>query len=312
MKAYKGFNKDMTCRGFQYEEGKTYETDRVEFCEAGFHACLNPLDIYYYYRPGGSEYHEVEIEDIGQRCSYDTKVVGRKIKIGAKLSNAEICKAHFEYIKSQCDPVDGKVAGDGESLSVGDKASVSVGDCGSASAGWRASAYAGDYGSASAGCRGSAFAGDHGASASAGCRGSAFAGDHGSASAGNYGSAYAGDYGSASAGDCGSASARWGGSASAGDYGSASAGAHGSAYAGWRGSAVSRGMSSVGKDGVACVKGVVGVKAKGGIGAVIVIAIEDDNNHEIKEWKAGLIDGENLKPDTWYTIKNGKFVEVKE
>ena len=52
--------------------------------------------------------------------------------------------------------------------------------------------------------------------------------------------------------------------------------------------------------------------AKGGIGAVIVIAIENDNNFDLKEWKAGLIDGETLKPDTWYTLKDGEFVEVKK
>lgn len=51
MKAYKGFNKDMTCRGFQYEEGKTYETDKAELCKEGFHACENPLDCFNYYAP---------------------------------------------------------------------------------------------------------------------------------------------------------------------------------------------------------------------------------------------------------------------
>ena len=78
MKAYKGFNKDMTCRGFQYEEGKTYETDKAELCNSGFHACENPLDCFYYYAPGESVYHEVEIDDNGQRQKDDTKVVGKK------------------------------------------------------------------------------------------------------------------------------------------------------------------------------------------------------------------------------------------
>ena len=95
MKAYKGFNKNMTCRGFQYKEGETYETDKAELCKEGFHACLNPLDTYGYYSPNNSEYHEVEIEDNGQRNDDDTKVVGKKIKIGAKLSIAGICKAHL-------------------------------------------------------------------------------------------------------------------------------------------------------------------------------------------------------------------------
>lgn len=60
IKSYKGFNKDMTCKGFQYEEGKEYETERAECCETGFHACEYPLDCFSHYAPNGSVYHEVE------------------------------------------------------------------------------------------------------------------------------------------------------------------------------------------------------------------------------------------------------------
>ena len=45
MKAYKGFKADMTCRGFKYEVGKTYKTDKAVLCECGFHACEHPLDV---------------------------------------------------------------------------------------------------------------------------------------------------------------------------------------------------------------------------------------------------------------------------
>ena len=173
MKAYKGFNKDMTCRGFQYEIGKEYETDAADLCRIGFHACENPLDCFSHYAPGNSRYCEVEIEDNGQRSSEDSKVVGKKIKIGAELSTEQICKLHFEYVRSRCDPAKTNAAGD------------------------RKSASAGRYGSASAGRYGSASAGEYG-SASAGKFGSASAGDGGSASAGEYGSASAGERGSAS------------------------------------------------------------------------------------------------------------------
>ena len=51
MKAYKGFTKDMTCRGFQYEEGKEYVTTEANLCNSGFHACEQPLDCFnYWYR----------------------------------------------------------------------------------------------------------------------------------------------------------------------------------------------------------------------------------------------------------------------
>ena len=244
MKAYKGFNKDMTCRGFQYEIGKEYETDAADLCSIGFHACENPLDCFSHYAPGNSRYCEVEIEDNGQRSSEDSKVVGKKIKIGAELSTEQICRLHFEYVRSRCDPAKTNAAGDRESASAGD-----------------------------------------GGSASAGRYGSASAGDGGSASAGRYGSASAGERGSASAGD--------GGSASAGDYGVSA----------------SRGSSSAGENGVAAARG-EHAKVRGGIGSVLVVCVEKKDSYEIAEWKAAVVDGERIRPDTWYTVENGEFKEV--
>ena len=62
MKAYKGFNKDMTCRGYQYKEGETYTTDKAKMCYVGFHACENPIDCLRHYEPHNSVYHEVELD----------------------------------------------------------------------------------------------------------------------------------------------------------------------------------------------------------------------------------------------------------
>ena len=278
MKAYKGFNKDMTCRGFQYEIGKTYETDEADLCNSGFHACENPLDCFKYYSPAKSKYCAVEIEDNGQRHTDDSKVVGKKIKIGAELSVAQICKIHFDYVKERCIPAKSTAAGDRESAS------------------------AGEYGSASAGEYGSASAGN-GGSAAAGKGGSASAGDGGSASAGTDGSASAGWGGNASAGKYGNASA--------GKYGIASAGKYGIASAGRYGVSASRGSADVGGNGVAVVRG-YDVKAKGGIGSVLVVVIENENDGNIKEWKAAVVDGVTVKADTYYTLKDGVFTEVAE
>ena len=316
MKAYKGFNKDMTCRGFQYEIGKAYETDAADLCSIGFHACENPLDCFGYYAPAASRYCEVEIEDNGQRSPEDSKVVGRKIKIGAELSTEQICRLHFEYVRSRCDPAKTNAAGDRESASAGERGSASAGEYGSASAGergsasagWSGSASAGDGGSASAGERGSASAGWSG-SASAGERGSASAGERGSASAGWSGSASAGRSGSASAGRSGSASAGRSGSASAGDGGSASAGERGSASAGDYGVSASRGSSSAGENGVAAARG-EHAKVRGGIGSVLVVCVEKKDSYDIAEWKAAVVDGERIRPDTWYTVENGEFREA--
>lgn len=85
MKAYKGFNRDMTCRSFQYAEGETYETYEAKLCESGFHACENPVDCFDYYDPAESVYHEVELEDVSDERSHDSKVVGKRIKIGGQL-----------------------------------------------------------------------------------------------------------------------------------------------------------------------------------------------------------------------------------
>lgn len=97
VKSYKGFNKDMTCRGFQYEEGKQYEEKSVEVCNHGFHACEYPLDCLKYYSPSESVYHEVEQSGEIQKHNDDTKVASTKIKIGAEISIAGLVKAAIEY-----------------------------------------------------------------------------------------------------------------------------------------------------------------------------------------------------------------------
>ena len=93
MKAYKGFDKNMRCRGFQFEEGKTYEEERAELCKAGFHACENPIDVFRYYAPGKSVFREVELEDVSEMCEEDSKVCVKKIKIGAEISLRDMIRA---------------------------------------------------------------------------------------------------------------------------------------------------------------------------------------------------------------------------
>ena len=108
MKAYKGFNPDMTCRKFQYEEGEEYETETAKLCESGFHACECPLSVFNYYAPCNdkgelNKFHEVELEDVSDEKGDDTKVVAKKIKIGAELNFFGLAKAHVEWVKSKID-----------------------------------------------------------------------------------------------------------------------------------------------------------------------------------------------------------------
>ena len=137
MKAYKGFDKNMQCRGFQYEEGKVYETDEAKLCESGFHACERPLDVLAYYPPGDSVYHVVELDEVSNERRDDSKVCGKKIKIGAAIDIAGLVKATVDYTFEKSDK---------------SKRKHTTGNCGAASAtGYRGAASATGYcGAASA------------------------------------------------------------------------------------------------------------------------------------------------------------------
>ena len=99
--AYKGFDKDMKCRGFQYEEGKTYHTPGAVLCKEGAHACTMPLDVLGYYPPGdGSIYRMVELDEVCDEKSDDSKVCAKTIKIGAEIGIPGLVKAQIEWVKN--------------------------------------------------------------------------------------------------------------------------------------------------------------------------------------------------------------------
>ena len=236
IKSYKGFDKYLKCRDFQYEVGKEYEEPDAKACERGFHACEMPLDVFGYYAPGErSRYCIVEQSGMISKHDDDSKVASSKIKIGAEIGIPGLVKAQIEYVKSHCTNAHNAEPGK--------------------------PATAGSYGAATAGYRGAATAGSSGA---------ATAGDSGAATAGSYGAATAGD----------------------------------------SGAATSRGFVTVGKNGVGLVRG-NDVKIRGGKGAILVCAIEQKNNYDIAEWKAFVVDGETIKADTWYTVKDGQAIECE-
>ena len=84
MKMYKGFDKNLKCRDFQYEIGKTYTEDKAELCNAGFHACEHPLDCLNYYAPGESRYCDVDLDDVTDEHRDDSKRVGKKSQCRVK------------------------------------------------------------------------------------------------------------------------------------------------------------------------------------------------------------------------------------
>ena len=164
MKAFKGFNKDLTCRGFQYEEGKDFHTERAECCEEGFHACEYPLDCFGYYSPAQSAFHEVELSGDMDRRSDDTKVCATDIKIGARISIAGLVKAAIEFTMSKVNKEKESYEDHGFASATGYRgASSATGNYGASSA-------TGNYGASSA-------TGNCGASSATGYRGASSVSD---------------------------------------------------------------------------------------------------------------------------------------
>ena len=256
MKAYNGFDKDLKCRGFQYEVGGEYEEQEANICRKGFHACENPLDTLRYYRPGDSRYCDVKLDDNGQRNNDDSKVCGKKIKIGAEIGLDGVIKAGTRFIFEKCD-------GATEDHVSGESGNV-------AASGWSGNAVAsGESGNAAA-------SGWGGNAAASGWSGNAVAsGESGNAAA-------SGESGNAAA------SGRSGTATATGRDGRASA-------VGTQCIAVAWGQDSL---------------AKGTLGNWIVVSERDDSG-DIVDAKLARVDGEIIKPDTWYTLRNGKIMEAE-
>ena len=247
MKAYKGFNADMTCRGFQYKEGETYHEDIADLCHKGFHACERPLDVLAYYSPNSSVYHEVELDDVSEQREEDSKVCAKFIKIGAKVDIATLVEATIDYTVSKCDPV---------------KSQHAKKDRGAASAtGWSGVASAtGDNGAAST-------TGAWSVASATGRRGVASAtGRRGIVSA-------TGDWSVASATGCYSVA------------------------------------SADNPTAIAVAWGPFG-RVKGVLGAHIVCA--EWRNGKLVDAKMAVVDGDKIKADTYYMLKNGEFAEVEQ
>ena len=106
IKAYKGFDSDMSCRGYQYEIGKEYEMDgNIKCCERGFHACESPLEVLSHYflddKGGFKRFCEVEQSGKIDKSNEGTKVASSKIKIKAELSFSDLIKLGIEWVQEK-------------------------------------------------------------------------------------------------------------------------------------------------------------------------------------------------------------------
>ena len=231
--SYKGFDKNMQCRGFQYEVGKEYEMDgEIKCCNQGFHACKSPMEVWDYYDMLDSRYAEVEQSGKIEKEENSTKVCSSHIKIKAKLKLADIINIGVEWLKDITSP--SKVKADGVLNDNGDRRKQ-IGSSG----------YSAQIGSSGD----SVQIGSSGDSAQIG---------------------------------------------SSGD---------------------SAKIDSTGEDSVIMCAG-NSSRAKAKVGSWITLAEwkwSDEKKRDVPVCvKTEYVDGENIKADTWYQLKNRKFVEVTE
>ena len=330
--SYKGFDKNMQCRGFQYEVGKEYEMDgEIKCCNRGFHACKSPIEVWDYYDMLNSRFAEVEQSGKIDEEEKSTKVCSSHIKIKAELKLADIINIGVEWLKDVTSPskvkTDGALNDNGDRkkqiVSSGDYAQIgSSGDYAKiVSSGYSAqigsSGYyakigsSGDYAQIGS-SGGSAKIVSSGYSAQIGSSGdSAKIGSSGDyaqiGSSGDYAQiGSSGDYAKiGSSGDY----AQIG---SSGDY--AQIGSSGD-YAQIGSSGDYAKIDSTGEDSVIMCAGNSSI-AKAKVGSWITLAEwewSDEKKRNVPVYvKTEYVDGENIKADTWYQLKNGKFVEVEE
>ena len=240
--SYKAFDKNMKCRGFQYEVGKEYEMDgEIKCCNRGFHACKSPMEVLDYYDMFDSRYAEVEQSGKIDKEENSTKVCSSRIKIKAELKLADIINIGVEWLKDITSP--SKVKADGVLNDNGNRRKQ-IGS-------------SGDY----------AQIGSSGYSAQIG-----------------------------SSGD----SAKIGSSGYSAKIGSSGDSAQ---------------IGSTGEDSVIMCAGNSSI-AKAKVGSWITLAEwkwSDEKKRDVPVCvKTEYVDGENIKADTWYQLKNRKFVEVTE
>ena len=278
MKTYKGFDKDLKCRGLQYEIGKEYEEKEAKVCEKGFHACENPLEVFNYYPPcDGNRYCEVDQDGELSKHGGDSKVASTKIKIGVELGLKGLIQAGVSFILDKVNWKDDAATNTGYQ-----SAATNTGN-------YSAATNTGDYSAATNTGNYSAATntGDYSAATNTGYQSAATNTGYQSAATntGNYSAATNTGYYSAAT--------------NTGNYSAATNTGNCSA------AEVSNG------DSVAIVTG-YNSKAKAGLGSAIVIAergVWNGKIYPLINIKAAIVDGEKIKADTWYTLINGEFVE---
>ena len=311
IKGYKGFDKGLKCRDFQYKENTTFTTkEKPELCESGFHFCENPLDVLDYYNLCDSEFTEVEA--IGKTKSDNQKTVTNKIKIGLKIDLKSFIKASIDFIWEKCKVSEGEnvqaASGNSSQLAAsGDSSQLA------ASGYYSQLAASGDYSQLAASGNSSQLAasGDYSKLAASGYSIKLAASGYSSklaasgdssqlAASGNSSQLAASGYYSQLA-----ASGYYSKLAASGDSSKLAASGNSSKLAA---SGDSSKLELSGKDSVGANIGIKGI-IKAFKGCWITLA-EYDNNNKILCVKSTKVTGKTIKSGIWYKLIDGKFTEV--
>ena len=280
---YKGFDKDLKCRGFQYEVGKEYELPKGELpnvCSNGFHACESPLEVLDYYFMDGSanlsRFCEVEQSGEFSKEVDSTKVASSKIKIKKEITFADLINSGVEWLKEKTSNDGGgnfaQIGSSGDFAQIGSSGNFAK----IASSGDTAQIGSSGYSAKIASSGSNARIGSSGYSAKI------------ASSGGNARIGLSGNFAQiGSSGDC----AKIG---SSGD---------------------SAQIDSTGEDSVImCAGHDSAVKAKKGSWITLAEWYKDEETGKMKPKcvKAEYVDGERIKEDTWYKLVDGEFVETNE
>ncbi|WP_426780115.1 DUF7666 domain-containing protein [Salmonella enterica] len=293
---FKGFNKDLKCRGFQFAIGETFHHDgKVEACGSGFHACECPFDVFSYYPPAESRYAETisfgitDREEIG-----DTKIASASITIKAELTLPQFIQRGIEWIWSK---IDKSLE---QQIMTGDRsAATNTGDRSAATntGNWSAATNTGDQSAAT-------NTGDRSAATNTGYRSAATnTGDQSAATNTGYRSAATNTGYRSAATNTGD----WSAATNTGDWSAATNTGDWSAATNtgdWSAAEVS------GSQSVAAAFGIEG-KARASEGAAIVLCYRDEDG-ELIHIRASKVGENGIMPDTWYQLdEDGEFVECE-
>ena len=289
MKVYKGTDKDMKCRGFQYELGVTVKSDDAIRCgNKGFHSCEAPFDVLRYYEnKNGNRFFEATADGkIDRTGADDSKIASSEITLDTEISFANLVSAQIKYTRTKAES--GKKGGGRSNISGGDNSNIAGGNWINIAGGNRSNIAGGYWSNVAVGDCSNA-AGDY-------CSNLA-GGDRNNVAGGNRSNVAVGDNSNVAVGDCSNVSV--------GD-GSNVAGGNRSNLLGGEGSNLAGGNRSL-------VVGRNYCSAKAGMNSVIVLTEwkRTYGKYTPVSVKAEIVDGKRIKADTWYKLVNGEFTEVE-